>query len=90
MLFCRRTCEHSCMQAKGRNSDTSLWNPMLNLKNIKSEKQARRPGVGPDDLQRNSASNAVIGDWDAHSIAIMAQITAHLRLRGMTCREPLG
>ena len=63
---------------------------MLNLKNVKLKSQARHRGVGAAGLQRDPASNAAIGDWDAHSIAMMAQITAHLRLSGMTCREPLG
>ena len=63
---------------------------MLNLKNIKLKSQARHCGVGAASLQRDPASSAVIGDWDAHSIAIMAQITAPLRLRGATCRESLA
>lgn len=63
---------------------------MLNSKSIKSEKQASRSGVRPVAFDCDPASNAVIGDWEAHSIAVMAQITAPLRLRGATCRDPMG
>ena len=62
---------------------------MLNHKNIKLKSQARHGGVGAAGLQRDPASSALIGDWDAYSLAVIAQITAPLRLRGTTCRASL-
>lgn len=62
---------------------------MLNFMNIKPEKQACHSGVRTAAFERDPSSSIVIGDWEAHSLAVMAQITAPLRLRGATCGESL-
>jgi len=63
---------------------------MLNFKNIKSELKSNRQGARTAVVEPDRASNVVIGDWDTRSIAVMAQITAPLRLRSTSCRGLLG
>ena len=63
---------------------------MLNFKNIKSELKSNHLGAGPATAEPALVSNVVIRDWDVLSIAIMAQITAPLRLRGTTRDGLLG
>ena len=63
---------------------------MLNVKNIKSELRSNHAGARAAPAEPELASNLVIGDWDALSIAVMAQITAPLRLRGTTRHGLLG
>lgn len=59
---------------------------MLNFKNIKSELKSNRQGAGIAAVELGMASNVVIGDWDTRSMAVMAKITALLRLRSTSCR----
>lgn len=63
---------------------------MLNFKNIKSELKSNHLGAKNAAAEPDLASNVVIGDWEARSIAVMAQITAPLRSRGTTCHGLLG
>ena len=63
---------------------------MLNFKNLKSEMKAQHPGAITAAVERDHASNRVVGEWEAQSIAVMAQITAPLRLHRSSGRGLLG
>ncbi len=63
---------------------------MLNFKNIKSELRSNHGGARAAAAEPELASDVMIGDWDALSIAVIAQITAPLRLRGTTRHGLLG
>ncbi len=88
--FCRSIWGHSITQPIGQKSDAYLYNPMLNFKNIKSELKSNRQGARTAAVELGMASNVVIGDWDTRSIAVMAKITAPLRLRSTSYRGLLG
>ena len=57
---------------------------MLNFINIKSELKSRLLDTGSAAAAPDREAKVVTRDWDALSIAFMAQITAPLRLRSTT------
>jgi len=57
---------------------------MLNFKNIQSERKSRHPGAKTTAVAPDRKSHFMIDDWEAHSIAVMAKLTAPLRLRHIT------
>lgn len=61
---------------------------MLNFINIKSELESMLLDAGSAAAAPDRATSVVARDWDALSIAFMAQITAPLRLRS-TSRDGL-
>lgn len=54
---------------------------MLALTNIQSELQSKHSGLATAGAAPALTASTMISDWDARSLALVAQLTAPLRLR---------
>lgn len=54
---------------------------MLNCGNLHSEQKSRHPGAKATAAAPDRTPQVVIADWEARSTAVLAKLTAPLRLR---------